>query len=99
MLLCDSLVSNLISVFYRIYETEYECSVLLPDTTPVGRILNRFSKDMETIDASLSWHATFLLQTVLGITAVVAVISAITPEFLVASLIIGKNIFSTVKVG
>jgi len=92
MLLCDSLVSNLISVFSWIYETQYD--VLLLDTTPVGRILNRFSKDMETIDASLSWHATFLLQTVLGITAVVAVISAITPEFLVASLIIGKRIFS-----
>lgn len=48
---------------------------------------------METIDHSLSWHATLLLQTLLGITAVVAVISAITPEFLFASVVIGKIYF------
>jgi ABC-type multidrug transport system fused ATPase/permease subunit len=82
---------------FESYVTDSDC--LFVDTTPVGRILNRFSKDMETIDASLSWHATFLLQTVLGITAVVAVISAITPEFLGASLVIGKNNFLIVKIG
>ncbi|CAO3660699.1 unnamed protein product [Umbelopsis vinacea] len=76
-------------IFHKLLISVCHAPMRFFDTTPVGRILNRFSKDMETIDASLSWHATFLLQTVLGITAVVAVISAITPEFLVASLIIG----------
>ncbi|KAM3589807.1 hypothetical protein VKS41_000661 [Umbelopsis sp. WA50703] len=76
-------------IFHKLLLSVCHAPMRFFDTTPVGRVLNRFSKDMETIDASLSWHATFLLQTVLGITAVVAVISAITPEFLLASLIIG----------
>ncbi|RUP45403.1 glycosyl hydrolases family 2, TIM barrel domain-containing protein, partial [Jimgerdemannia flammicorona] len=57
--------------------------------TPVGRIMNRFSKDTETIDSQLSWNAGFLLQTILGVISVVVVISFITPEFLIAILFIG----------
>ncbi|KAI8581235.1 hypothetical protein K450DRAFT_233756 [Umbelopsis ramanniana AG] len=76
-------------IFHKLLISVCHAPMRFFDTTPVGRILNRFSKDMETIDHSLSWHATLLLQTLLGITAVVAVISAITPEFLFASVVIG----------
>ncbi|RUS16120.1 ABC transporter type 1, transmembrane domain-containing protein, partial [Endogone sp. FLAS-F59071] len=56
------------------------------DTTPVGRIINRFSKDFETIDSRLSSTCGGLLMYILAVSAVVTVISIITPAFLLAAL-------------
>ncbi|RUS32865.1 LOW QUALITY PROTEIN: hypothetical protein BC938DRAFT_473988, partial [Jimgerdemannia flammicorona] len=56
------------------------------DTTPVGRIMNRFSKDFETIDSRLSSSCGSLLMYILAVSAVLVVISVITPEFLLAAM-------------
>ncbi|KAF9175702.1 hypothetical protein BGX21_007199 [Mortierella sp. AD011] len=58
------------------------------DTTPVGRIINRFSKDFEVIDAQLITLMVSMALKILGIIAVVFVISVVTPGFLIASLFI-----------
>ncbi|KAG1520063.1 hypothetical protein G6F52_008021 [Rhizopus delemar] len=52
-----------------------------------SEILDRFKKDMETVDASIGWHIGFLLQTALGVFGVVFTIGIILPEFFVASII------------
>ncbi|CAI2178694.1 732_t:CDS:10 [Funneliformis geosporum] len=59
------------------------------DTTPVGRILNRFSRDFETIDSTLIGSMASCLNFLLMMIGTVIVISAITKEFIIAALIFG----------
>nr|CAG8488853.1 13546_t:CDS:10 [Entrophospora candida] len=59
------------------------------DTTPVGRILNRFSKDFETIDSILIGDLALFLNNVIMMISTVMVITAITKEFLIASSLFG----------
>lgn len=56
------------------------------DTTPIGRIINRFSRDIETIDSILpetiqSWMITFL-----GVMATVFILCYSTPIFLAVAV-------------
>lgn len=59
------------------------------DTTPSGRILNRFSKDQEEVDTVLPLHIHILLQFSLIVTFTLIIISAVFPFLLVAVLAIG----------
>ncbi|KAF0506686.1 P-loop containing nucleoside triphosphate hydrolase protein [Gigaspora margarita] len=58
------------------------------DTTPIGRILNRFSKDMETIDQNFSPVVMFLLYSCHATASVILVISIVMPRFLIAAVFI-----------
>lgn len=58
------------------------------DVTPLGRILNRFSKDIEVIDQGVA-HVLFGFQNALfSVITVWLVISAVTPVFLPPSLLV-----------
>ncbi len=52
------------------------------DTTPIGRILNRFSRDIETIDTILPQLIRSFLNTFFAVIATIVVISYSTPIFL-----------------
>eukprot|EP01138_Halocafeteria_seosinensis_P001293 gb/GECG01001326.1/.p1 GENE.gb/GECG01001326.1/~~gb/GECG01001326.1/.p1 ORF type:complete len:1688 (+),score=180.73 gb/GECG01001326.1/:1-5064(+) len=54
------------------------------DTTPVGRILNRFSQDIYTVDERLPTTFSTFLMVSLNVISTLVVISTITPWFLVA---------------
>jgi ABC-type multidrug transport system fused ATPase/permease subunit len=56
------------------------------DTTPIGRIVNRFSKDMYTVDEQLVATLMSYLDTMASVISVVVVISFATPLFLVVLL-------------
>ncbi|KAI7849482.1 P-loop containing nucleoside triphosphate hydrolase protein, partial [Circinella umbellata] len=58
------------------------------DTTPVGRILNRFSKDFETIDSSIPNDVMNFSITLLVIISIIIVVSAVVPIFLLPMLLI-----------
>lgn len=58
------------------------------DSTPMGRIMNRFSKDLETIDQEIAMVALGFIHDSLAIFATVVLISLITPGFLLAGLAI-----------
>ncbi|VDO97764.1 unnamed protein product [Soboliphyme baturini] len=56
------------------------------DSTPVGRIINRFSKDMDEVDTKIPFNFEAFFQNCLTIIAYFIVISWVFPWFLVASL-------------
>jgi ABC-type multidrug transport system fused ATPase/permease subunit len=59
------------------------------DTTPVGRILNRFSKDQDALDEDLPYALLSFLNCILQVLGVVWVTSTVTPIMLLVLLPIG----------
>jgi ABC-type multidrug transport system fused ATPase/permease subunit len=58
------------------------------DVTPVGRIINRFSSDMETIDQNVAPAGSFLLTSIVATIFIVLLITIITPLFLIPGCVI-----------
>ena len=56
------------------------------DTTPLGQITNRFSKDLQAIDQDIVVVAASMLQSLYGLVSIVVLISVITPGFLIAGI-------------
>ncbi|KAF6117122.1 ATP binding cassette subfamily C member 5 [Phyllostomus discolor] len=54
------------------------------DTTPTGRILNRFSRDMDEVDVRLPFQAEMFIQNVILVFFCVGMIAGVFPWFLVA---------------
>jgi ABC-type multidrug transport system fused ATPase/permease subunit len=77
--LFDSLLDRIIHAPMRFF-----------DTTPVGRILNRFGKDVSTIDLDIARSASFLIECVTAVITSTVVISMITPQFLLVAIVISK---------
>ncbi|XP_078112604.1 ATP-binding cassette sub-family C member 12 [Sander vitreus] len=59
------------------------------DTTPTGRILNRFSKDQEEVDIALPQNMDPFFQFCLLVTFTIIIISAVFPAMLVAMVVMG----------
>lgn len=64
------------------------------DTTPSGRIVNRFSKDQEEVDSVLPLFMDSFIQFSLMVLSIVAIISAVFPYMLIAVLILGAVFFT-----
>ncbi|CAO3626391.1 unnamed protein product [Cunninghamella blakesleeana] len=64
------------------------------DTTPIGRILNRFAKDIETIDSTIPNDLlNFIIQWIIVLSSIIAV-SYVLPSFVVPMVVIAiVNIF------
>ncbi|KAI2608176.1 P-loop containing nucleoside triphosphate hydrolase protein [Hypoxylon fragiforme] len=58
------------------------------DVTPLGQLMNRFSKDLEAIDQEVAPVAIGVMSCAVGIMITVVLIAAITPGFLVAGFFI-----------
>ncbi|ROW08944.1 hypothetical protein VMCG_02716 [Cytospora schulzeri] len=63
------------------------------DVTPLGQIMNRFSKDLEGIDQEVAPVAIGVMTCALGIIVTVVLIASVTPMFLVAGFFITAAYF------
>lgn len=66
----------------RLLRTVLRSPMSFFDTTPIGRIVNRFSKDINTMDINLVWNINDFSGAFLQIMATIVVISMQTPFFL-----------------
>ncbi|KAG0249757.1 hypothetical protein DFQ27_009808 [Actinomortierella ambigua] len=58
------------------------------DTTPVGRIMNRFGNDFETVDSTISNTFSNSLELTMSIISIFVLLTLITPMFIVVAAII-----------
>ena len=58
------------------------------DTTPLGQVMNRFSKDIEAIDQDVSPTAVGVLGCLASLISILVLICVITPKFLIAGFFI-----------
>ncbi|KAI9594973.1 P-loop containing nucleoside triphosphate hydrolase protein [Syncephalis fuscata] len=59
------------------------------DKTPIGRILNRFSKDISNIDKNIPISLGFLVVNSTEVIFIIVIISTVAPKFLICCIIIG----------
>ncbi|KAF8428575.1 hypothetical protein EV426DRAFT_584868 [Tirmania nivea] len=58
------------------------------DSTPLGRIINRFSKDLEAVDQEVAPVALGMIHSIATVVAIVVLITVITPGFIVAGIFV-----------
>ncbi|XP_054884689.1 multidrug resistance-associated protein 5 [Poeciliopsis prolifica] len=68
----------------QLFHKILRCPMKFFDMTPTGRILNRFSKDMDEVDTRLPFQAEMFIQNVILVFFCLGVISYVFPWFLVA---------------
>lgn len=59
------------------------------DSTPLGQLMNRFSKDVQSVDQEVSPVALGMIHSLASVITIVILISVITPGFLIAGFFIG----------
>ncbi|KAH9505166.1 Multidrug resistance-associated protein 5 [Bulinus truncatus] len=75
-----------------------KCPMYFFDSTPIGRIINRFSADLDEIDARLPLNAEIFLTNVLQVLAALAIIGYVSPWFLLSVLPLGFLFFMLMKI-
>ncbi|KAM4742656.1 ATP-binding cassette sub-family C member 5 isoform 2-T3 [Anableps anableps] len=68
----------------QLFHKILRCPMKFFDMTPTGRILNRFSKDMDEVDTRLPFQAEMFIQNVILVVFCLGVISCVFSWFLVA---------------
>ncbi|XP_014836524.1 PREDICTED: multidrug resistance-associated protein 5 [Poecilia mexicana] len=83
----------------QLFHKILRCPMKFFDMTPTGRILNRFSKDMDEVDTRLPFQAEMFIQNVILVFFCLGVISCVFPWFLVAvgPLVLGFAVLHSVS--
>ncbi|KAF3938642.1 hypothetical protein ABW19_dt0204021 [Dactylella cylindrospora] len=72
----------------RLLHTVLRAKFRFFDSTPLGRIMNRFSKDLEAVDQEVAPVALGMIHSLASVVTIVVLITAITPGFLFAGIVI-----------
>jgi len=81
------------SIHQRLIDSVSRAKFKFFDVTPLGQLMNRFSKDLEAVDQEVAPIAIGVISCALAIVVTIGVISVITPGFLVAAFFIGGMYF------
>lgn len=76
------------SIHHRLMVSVSRAKFKFFDVTPLGQLMNRFSKDLEAVDQEVAPIAVGVMSCALAIIVTVVLISAITPGFLIAAFFI-----------
>lgn len=76
-------------IFNDLLDSVMGAKIRFFDSTPIGRVMNRFSKDIESIDQDLAPIAMSVFSNLLNAVSVVILISLITPGFLIPGVFVG----------
>lgn len=77
------------NLFSRLLRTVVRATMRWHDVTPVGRILNRFSKDIETIDSNIANSLQGVNQALASLLTSMAVVCIIFPGLIFPAVFIG----------
>ena len=78
----------------RLLESVTRAKFRFFDSTPLGQIMNRFSKDVEAMDQELAPIAVGVVGCLTSVISIVVLISVITPGFLIAGVFITAIYFA-----
>lgn len=79
----------------RLLHSILRATFLFFDSTPLGQLTNRFSKDLQSIDQEVSPVASGLIHTVASVITIVILISVVTPAFLIPGIFISAIYVAT----
>ena len=82
------------SLHRKLFDAVTRARLSFFDTTPLGQLMNRFSKDVEAIDQDVSPVAVGVLGCLFSLTSIVVLICVITPRFLIAGFFIALIYFA-----
>ncbi|KAK3062642.1 ABC transporter 7 [Coniosporium uncinatum] len=80
-------------IHQRLMEAVTRAKFRFFDSTPLGQLMNRFSKDIESVDQEVAPVAVGVVHCLFNIITIVVLISAITPGFLIAGAFISVLYF------
>ncbi|XP_052414905.1 ATP-binding cassette sub-family C member 4 [Carassius gibelio] len=83
LIMFNILVSSAETLHNRMFNSILRTPVHFFDINPIGRILNRFSKDIGQLDSLLPWTFVDFIQVFLQIIGVIAVASSVIPWILI----------------
>ncbi|OCK81762.1 hypothetical protein K432DRAFT_424668 [Lepidopterella palustris CBS 459.81] len=75
-------------IHQRLMESVTRAKFRFFDSTPLGQLMNRFSKDIESVDQEIAPVAVGVVHCLASILTIVVLISVITPGFLIAGIFI-----------
>ncbi|OCL14508.1 hypothetical protein AOQ84DRAFT_384660 [Glonium stellatum] len=75
-------------IHQRLMESVTHAKFRFFDSTPLGQLMNRFSKDIESVDQEIAPVAVGVVHCLASIITIVVLISVITPGFLIAGVFI-----------
>ncbi|KAL8741027.1 MAG: hypothetical protein Q9190_006325 [Brigantiaea leucoxantha] len=78
----------------RLLESVTRAKFRFFDSTPLGQIMNRFSKDVEAMDQEVASVAIGVLGCLFSVITIIILISVITPGFLIAAIFISAIYFA-----
>ncbi|GFF97593.1 ATP-dependent bile acid permease [Aspergillus udagawae] len=78
----------------RLLDTVMHAKFKFFDSTPLGQLMNRFSKDIEAVDQEVAPVAIGMIHCLASVIMIVILISVITPGFLIAAIFISMIYFA-----